>query len=114
MALTTVDLYRGGNNTRARLDSLRNRDVSIYTDIAQNEVCLRASSTNGVSCYDSAAAAAAVVTGKIWHLPRNSTYDDAKLVLFLDQPIGIGRRRAICSGQSSSLRLELYRLNSSD
>ena len=55
MALTTVDLYRAGSSTNARLDNLRNADVDIYTIGTENQICLRAATTKGLSTWDSVA-----------------------------------------------------------
>jgi hypothetical protein len=85
MALTPVDLYRVGNATHARLDALRNSDVVIYTTDAESEICVRTQNTTGVSCY-STAAAASVLSGRTYHLPAGSIYDDSVLLLWPDFP----------------------------
>jgi hypothetical protein len=85
MASTTVDLYRAGNNNIARLDNLRNTDVDIYTEGTQNEICVRASNTKGVSAWDSAARLVNL-GGRSWRLPANSTYDDTRLLLWETRP----------------------------
>jgi hypothetical protein len=85
MAATDRTLYRKGNGTSAKLDSLRNDDAQIYTDPAQNEICVRLTNTAGVSCYDSIAALAGL-TGPTWELPANADYDDTRLLLWQDDP----------------------------
>jgi hypothetical protein len=85
MALTTVDLYRSGNSSNARLDNLRNVDVDVYTHGTQNEICVRAANTKGVSTWDSIARLISL-GGRSWHLPANSTYDDTRLFLWETYP----------------------------
>ena len=85
MAATPIDLYRVGNATHARLDALRNRDVVIFTTDRESEICVRAQNTTGISCY-STAAAASVLSGKIYRLPAGSAYDDSVLLLWEDFP----------------------------
>lgn len=84
MALT-VDLYRSGNSSSARLDNLRNVDVDVFTHATQNEIYVRASNTKGVSTWDSAARLVSL-GGRSWHLPVNSTYDDTRLLLWETRP----------------------------
>src|SRR5260370_14441331 len=87
MALTTVDLYRAGSSNNARLDNLRNTDVDVYTEGTQNEICVRVSGTKGVSTWDSVTRLVNLnLSGRPWHLPANSTYDDSRLLLWETRP----------------------------
>lgn len=83
MATTAVELHRVGSNSSARLDSLRNTDVQIYTEATESEICVRATST--VSCWDSSAQLV-MLRGRPWRLPINSQYDDTRLLLWEDFP----------------------------
>lgn len=85
MATTAKALYRKGNSGSAMLDRLRNEDVEIFTDPASPEIGVRVSNTAGVSCYDNVAALAGL-NGPTWELPANSDYDDARLLLWPDDP----------------------------
>ena len=85
MAATIVALYRKGNTGSAKLDTLRNDDVEIYTDPAQPEICVRLTNTTGVSCYGNTTALAGF-GGRTWELPANSGYDETRLLLWQDEP----------------------------
>lgn len=67
------------------MDSLRSDDVDIYTEASQSEICVRASTTKGMSCWDSVAHMVAL-HGKTWRLPVNSPYDETCLLLWEDYP----------------------------
>jgi hypothetical protein len=85
MATTTVDLFRCGNSTSARLDHIRNTDVDIYTDTAIDELCAKTASEKGISTWDKSGSLTHL-GGRIWRLPANSTYDDTLLELWETSP----------------------------
>ena len=85
MASTAIALYRKGNASSALLDRLRNDDIDVYSDPLCPEICVRQSNTTGMSCYGNTAALAGF-SGKTWELPPNSDYDDARLLLWQDEP----------------------------
>jgi hypothetical protein len=68
MASTTVDLYRRGNTTSARLDNVRQQDVTIFQ---QNGVDWVQGRSGGVSTF---ATNPPPGSGKVWHLPSGNTY----------------------------------------
>ena len=82
MGVTDRDLYRNGNASSGKLDTLRNSDVDIYTDRQQGEICVRG--RKGVSCWDDPTQV--VVTARLKRLPRGTVYDDTRLVLYEDFP----------------------------
>jgi hypothetical protein len=89
MATTTAPIYRIGNQS-ADLLCVRNQDVTIYSDPAQAEICVRtqsATNTPGISCWTTRQAAVRVSRrGQVWELPAGSTYDDTKLRLWQPRP----------------------------
>jgi hypothetical protein len=91
MLKTAVPIYRVGS--RRRKDDLlrvRNQDVTVYTDPAAGEICVRAQSptnTPGISCWETQRAAAVVANGRrVWELPAGASYDETKLCLWQPRP----------------------------
>lgn len=89
MATTIASMYRVGNRN-AGLDRIRSQDVTICSDPAETEICVRASNatdTPGISCWTTQQAAANVARrGRTWELPAGATYDDARLRLWQPRP----------------------------
>jgi hypothetical protein len=89
MATTIALMYRVGNQN-AGLDRVRSQDVTICSDPAETEICVRASNatdTPGISCWTTHQAAGnAARRGRVWELPVGSTYDDARLRLWQPRP----------------------------
>jgi hypothetical protein len=86
MALTTVELFRSGNNGSACLDKVRisphlNPDLDTYIEVS-GDVYVKAH-TGGIS---SSEAIDPIWTGKVWKLPAGSSYSD--LLTLLDDGQG--------------------------
>src|ERR1700692_2267904 len=78
MATTTIDLFRAGNATSARLSHVRALDVSIFSRNGVDWVTAR---SGGISTFD---AKVFSVGGLWWRLPAGTTYDDSVLALVND------------------------------
>jgi len=85
MGVTSIELFRSGNATSARLPDVRingaNADVDIYVDPATGVEWVRANG-KGASTSDSVDRS---WTGKIWRLPAGAAYPTTLLV-FEDDP----------------------------
>jgi hypothetical protein len=77
MATTTVELFRAGNSSSARLDILRPGEVVVFQQYGIGWVKGR---SGGASTFD----APVGLRGKWWLLPNGTTYDDRLLVLWND------------------------------
>jgi hypothetical protein len=79
MGTTPNDIYRRGNQTSPRMDHVRvPADV---TNFMQNGVEWVQGRSGGISTFSSATPQG---TGRIWHLPKGTTYSD-ELFLVNDQ-----------------------------
>jgi hypothetical protein len=79
MGTTTEELYRRGNTTSPRMDNVRvPADVMSFM---RNGIEWVSSRSGGVSTFASPTPQG---TGKIWHLPKGTTYPD-ELFLVNDQ-----------------------------
>ena len=68
MGTTTVDLYRRGNASSARLDHVRRQDVTTYQ---QNGVEWVKGKSGGVSTF---AVNSPPGAGRVWHLAQGTSY----------------------------------------
>jgi hypothetical protein len=75
---TTVDLYRSGNTTSARMDNVRTQDV---TQVTENGVVYVLPNTGGISTSTSAAG----LSTTVWKIPKATTYPDT-LKVWNDSP----------------------------
>ncbi|MCB8874058.1 Tse2 family ADP-ribosyltransferase toxin [Acidisoma silvae] len=73
MGITTVDLYRLGNNASARLDNVRSQDVTHYQNSGMTWV---KAGTGGISTFDKPIHG----KGRLWHLPAGHDYGTLLLV----------------------------------
>ena len=75
MGVTSVDLYRSGNSTNARLDKIRPNDIETYADTA-GQIWVRANG-KGVS---TASSVDPTWSGKPWKLQQGHTYSSLLIV----------------------------------
>jgi hypothetical protein len=78
MATTSLDFFRAGNASSAKLDQVRPIDVTIYTSSGIEWVKGR---SGGISTY---ASVDPTLSGRWWRLPAGSSYDDAVLYVWSD------------------------------
>jgi len=78
VSFTTLDLFRAGNASGARLDIVRPIDVSIYVHAHIDWVHGR---SGGISTYDAVSPA---LGGRWWRLPAGSEFDDTMLFVWND------------------------------
>jgi|KBSMisStandDraft_5_1062788.scaffolds.fasta_scaffold3738278_1 hypothetical protein len=79
MGATTLDLYRAGNASSAKLDILRPHEVDTFQ---RNGATWVRAHTGGSSTLESPDL---LFGGKWWRLAAGSTYDDKLLLVFRDQ-----------------------------
>jgi hypothetical protein len=77
MAATSLDLFRAGNSTSARMQNVRPKDVVIFQ---RNGVAWVLGRSGGISTFDSKASS----PGYWWCLPAGSPYDARLLVVWND------------------------------
>jgi hypothetical protein len=94
MGVTTVELFRNGNSTHAKLPDVRTAhdpgtpatvpDVDTYVELKSQDIWVSARNGDGASCWNALQAG----WRRPWRLPLGSTYPDSLLPWNDDNPPG--------------------------